>query len=72
MPQLYNRDAYPLVPRPGVAAVEPGDPADFSDEEIARGIAGNWSKENPYAPLAAPPKRKAKTTRLKPENDEEE
>jgi len=69
--KLYNCDPYPLIAHPGARATEPGDSADFSDEEVARGIGGNWSPKNPYEPLAAPPKRK-KTTPAKPENDEEE
>jgi len=77
MPKLYNHDRLPVTPRPHSRAVEYGETADFSDEEVANGIGGNWSPESPfpkYVKKHPQPEVKAevKPDPATPENDEEE
>lgn len=68
---LYNHDRLPVVPRPNMRSVEFGEAVEFSDEEIANGVAGNWSPESPF-PKYVKKHMKVKPNPAKPENDEEE
>lgn len=46
MPRLYNIDHSPVSIENG-PSVMPGDTYDFTDEQVARGIAGRWSENDP-------------------------
>lgn len=45
--RLYNVDHSPVVVKQNERAVMPCLPYEFTDEEVAAGIAGLWSEENP-------------------------
>lgn len=49
MPRLYNVDHQPHLINPvgDERAVLPGEPYEFSDEQIAAGLAGHWSETDP-------------------------
>jgi hypothetical protein len=53
MPKMYNVDHAPRVIVHGERAVMPGEAHDFTDEQVAAGVAGLWSEKNPRAGLAA-------------------
>lgn len=54
MPRLYNTDHQTAVLSwvEGIV-VQPGEPHDFTDEELAVGLAGSWSEQDPRAGLKA-------------------
>lgn len=47
--RLYNDDHQAVVVTHDELAVQPGDPYDFTDEQIAAGVAGKWSEQPPRA-----------------------
>lgn len=47
MPKLYNADHQTQIIHGVELGVAPGEPHNFTDEEIAAGIAGQWSTKNP-------------------------
>ena len=49
MPRLLNWEPYPVVPNIHRPAVPPGGTYDFTDEQVAAGITGRWSTEDPSA-----------------------
>ena len=51
--KLWNVDHQPHVIDWSERAVMPGEPYEFSDEQIAAGLAGQWSEEDPRAGLEA-------------------
>jgi hypothetical protein len=53
MPRLYSLDPFPVVPNIHAPAVLPGEPYDFTDEQVAAGIAGPWSEHDPRRPPPA-------------------
>lgn len=53
MPKLFNLDHSPVVVDYSERAVMPGESYDFTDEQVAAGIAGQWSEEDPRAGLEA-------------------
>ena len=53
MPKLFNLDHQPVVIHHGERAVMPGEPYEFTDEQIEAGLAGQWSEEDPRAGLKA-------------------
>lgn len=60
MPRLYNTDHQPhlIHPTSGERAVMPGESYDFTDEQIAAGLAGCWSDTDPREGLAGEQKFK--------------
>jgi hypothetical protein len=50
--RLYNVDHSPAVVRANERAVMPCQPHDFTEGEVAAGLAGTWSAEDPRAGLA--------------------
>ena len=65
MPTLFNRDHQTAILGPETA-VQPGEPHDFTDEQVAAGIAGLWSEEDPRAGLEAEVAFKSKRDRKTP------
>jgi hypothetical protein len=53
MPRLYSLDPFPVVPNIHRPAVFPGEGYDFTDEQVAAGITGQWSETDPRAGLEA-------------------
>lgn len=53
MPKLFNLDHSPVVVNRNERAVLPGESHDFTDEEIAAGLAGLWGDEDPRKGLKA-------------------
>ena len=53
MPKLFNTGHSPVVLSWTEPAVLPGESYDFTDEQAAAGIAGDWSDVDPRAGLAA-------------------
>jgi hypothetical protein len=55
MPRLFNVDHGPVLVDPirDERAVLPGESYDFTDEQIAAGLAGQWSETDPRAGLDA-------------------
>jgi hypothetical protein len=53
MKTLYNLDPFPVVPNIHARAVKPGGSYDFTDEQVAAGITGNWSENDPRVPPRA-------------------
>lgn len=53
MPKLFNTGHMPVVLSWQEPAVMPGDSYDFTDEQAAAGIAGDWSEHDPRAGLDA-------------------
>lgn len=51
MPKLFNVDHQPAVLRWHEPAIMPGESHDFTDEEVAAGLGGQWSEEDPRAGL---------------------
>lgn len=51
MPTRFNTDSQPHVVSYDQRAVMPGESHDFTDEEIAAGLAGSWSDVDPRAGL---------------------
>ena len=51
--KLFNTDSQPVVISWSEKAVLPGESYDFTDEQIAAGIAGSWSEDDPRAGLPA-------------------
>lgn len=49
MPRFFNIDHSPVSIENG-PAVMPGDTYDFTDEQVAAGIAGLWSENDPRGP----------------------
>lgn len=49
MPRLFNIDHSPACVENG-PAVLPGETYDFTDEQVAAGIAGLWSENDPRGP----------------------
>lgn len=47
MKTLYNVGHQPVVVDHGCPAVQPGESHKFTDEQIAAGIAGDWSPDDP-------------------------
>lgn len=43
MPRLFNVDHGPVIINHGTTAVLPGEPYDFTDDEVKAGISGQWS-----------------------------
>lgn len=62
MPTLYNLDHQHAIIGPDVS-VAPGAAHDFTDEQVAAGISGRWSENDPRAGLDAERKFKAKRDR---------
>lgn len=52
MPKLFNVGPDPVVIDWSERAVMPGEPYDFTDEQIAAGLAGQWSETNPREGLS--------------------
>lgn len=54
MPTRWNVDhQHALIDPLNYITVAPGEPHEFTDEQIAAGIAGQWSEEDPRAGLDA-------------------
>lgn len=55
MPKLWNLDHQPQLVDPinDERAVMPGESYDFTDEQVAAGLAGQWGEEDPRAGLKA-------------------
>lgn len=54
MPKLFNTDHQAAVLNwIEHVVVQPGESHDFTDEEIAAGLAGSWSETDPRAGLSA-------------------
>jgi hypothetical protein len=54
MQKLFNVDHQTAVIDPIESiAVQPGESYDFTDEQVAAGLAGSWSDEDPRAGLKA-------------------
>ena len=52
MPRLFNVDSQPMVIDYSRRAVMPGESYDFTDEQAAAGIAGQWSETDPREGLS--------------------
>ena len=52
MPRLYNLHHDYVVINHGEPGVPPGGPYDFTDEQVAAGLAGSWSETDPREGLA--------------------
>jgi hypothetical protein len=53
MPKLYNVGPSPVVLDWSGPAIMPGDSYEFTDEQAAAGIAGDWSEKDPREGLEA-------------------
>ena len=53
MPKLFNVGPHPAVIHWHEPAVMPGESYDFTDEQVASGLAGAWSENDPRAGLEA-------------------
>lgn len=53
MPIRYNIDHQPQIVEHGKRAVMPGGMHNFTDEQVAAGLTGSWSAENPRKGLKA-------------------
>lgn len=53
MPRFFNTDHSPVIVVHGERAVMPGESHNFTEEQVAAGLTGSWSKDNPRAGLAA-------------------
>ena len=51
--ELWNVDHQPVVIDHDHPAVQPGESHDFTDEQLAGGLAGLWSETDPRAGLDA-------------------
>lgn len=51
--KLWNVDHQPAVIAWHLPAIMPGEAHEFTDEQIAAGIAGQWSEQDPRAGLEA-------------------
>lgn len=58
MPRLFNVGSEPVVISWSERAVMPGGSYVFTDEQVAAGVAGQWSEENPRT-VKSRPKREA-------------
>jgi hypothetical protein len=54
VPRLYNIDHSPASVENG-PSVLPGETYDFTDEQVAAGIAGLWSENDPRGPAVREP-----------------
>ena len=65
MPTLFNTDSQARLVDPlrDERAVMPGESYDFTDEQVAAGIAGSWSEEDPRAGLPAEKEFKSRRDR---------
>lgn len=61
MPRRWNLDPFPVVVDAELPAIQPGEPHDFTDEQIKAGITGNWSKTDPRAKPTRPKPDRAPT-----------
>jgi hypothetical protein len=50
---LWNTDHQPVVLDWQQPAIMPGEPHEFTDEQIAAGVAGSWGEEDPRSGLEA-------------------
>ena len=75
MPRRWNVHHSPIVLDNHKPAVWPGQPYDFTDEQIAEGLSEWWSEEDPRAGLAQErafrARRRAEAARLAEESNSE-
>lgn len=76
MPRFFNIDHSPVSVENG-PAVMPGDTYDFTDEQVAAGIAGRWSENDPRGGVRQEPaveqvRDEQTTDPAEPENKEQQ
>ena len=72
MPKLFNLDHEPKVISWTEKAVMPGESYEFTDEQIAAGLAGSWSAHDPRKPSRRDHKAPAKAAQTQPAEPEKE